>query len=175
MDSVILAMGQQLNTVDVFGITKSQSANIYWHTPENCGNKHCNEQFIAWQFVAVEEHIIDIVKCKQMNSIHHGYTWQLQKKKKNSASKLYRPSDRRLSAKLVPIFADRGSHVVSVTDSYGHILAFLDRSRYFFFQVAPQLYSRDWVDPVPDPLLLRKSVSAGNLTRASVSVATSSH
>jgi hypothetical protein len=29
MDSVILAMGQQLNTVDVFGITKSQSANIY--------------------------------------------------------------------------------------------------------------------------------------------------
>jgi hypothetical protein len=30
---------------------------------------------------------------------------------------------------------------------------FLDRSRYFFFQVAPQLYSRGWVDPVPDPLL----------------------
>jgi hypothetical protein len=35
-----------------------------------------------------------------------------------SASELYQPSDRRLSAKL-------------------------DRSRYFFFQVAPQLYSRD--------------------------------
>jgi hypothetical protein len=34
-----------------------------------------------------------------------------------------------------------------------------------FFQVAPQLYSRGWVDPVPDPLLLRKSGSAGNLTR----------
>jgi hypothetical protein len=29
-----------------------------------------------------------------------------------SASELYRPSDRRLSAKLVPTFADRGCHVV---------------------------------------------------------------
>jgi hypothetical protein len=28
-----------------------------------------------------------------------------------------------------------------------------------------QLYSRGWVDPVPDPLLLRKSGSAGNRTR----------
>jgi CBS-domain-containing membrane protein len=43
-----------------------------------------------------------------------------------SASELYRPSDRHLSAKLVPIFADRGCHVVSVTDFYGRILGFLD-------------------------------------------------
>jgi hypothetical protein len=28
-------------------------------------------------------------------------------------------------------FADRGCHVVSVTDLYGHILSFLDKSRYF--------------------------------------------
>jgi hypothetical protein len=28
-------------------------------------------------------------------------------------------------------FADRGCHVVSVTDPYGRILGFLDRSRYF--------------------------------------------
>jgi hypothetical protein len=48
-----------------------------------------------------------------------------------SASELYRPSDRRLSAKLVPTFVDRGCHVVRVTDPYGHILGFLDRSRYF--------------------------------------------
>jgi hypothetical protein len=53
----------------------------------------------------------------------------------------YRPSDRRLSAKLVSTFADRGCHVVSVPDPYGSILCFLDRSRYFFFQVASQLYS----------------------------------
>jgi hypothetical protein len=42
--------------------------------------------------------------------------------------------------------------VVSATDAHGRILGFLDRSRYYFFQVAPQLYSRGWVDPVPDPL-----------------------
>jgi hypothetical protein len=59
-----------------------------------------------------------------------------------SASELFRPRDRRLSAKLVPTFADRGCHVVSVKDRYGRILGFLDRSRYFFFQVAPQLYPR---------------------------------
>jgi hypothetical protein len=33
-----------------------------------------------------------------------------------SASVLHRPSDRRLSAKLVLTFADEGCHVVSVTD-----------------------------------------------------------
>jgi hypothetical protein len=42
----------------------------------------------------------------------------------------------RLSAKLVPALADRGCYVVSVTDPYGRILSFLDRSRYVFFQVA---------------------------------------
>jgi hypothetical protein len=54
--------------------------------------------------------------------------------------------------------------MVSVTDPYGNILGFLHRSRYFSFQVAPQLYSRGCVDPVPDPLLLRKSGGAGNRT-----------
>jgi hypothetical protein len=60
--------------------------------------------------------------------------------------------------------------VVSTTDSYDRILGFLDQSRHFFFQAAPQLYSRGWVDPVPD-LLLRKSGSAWNRTRTSRSVA----
>jgi hypothetical protein len=57
----------------------------------------------------------------------------LQKKTpwSESASELYRPSDRRLSAKWLPIFADKECHVVSVTDPYGRILGFLDRSRYF--------------------------------------------
>jgi hypothetical protein len=44
------------------------------------------------------------------------------------ASELHRSRDRRLSAKLVPTFANRGSHVVSVTDPYGRILGFLDRN-----------------------------------------------
>jgi CBS-domain-containing membrane protein len=66
--------------------------------------------------------------------------------KKNSVvlarKRTIRPSDRRLSAKLAPNFSDRGCHVVSATDPHGRILGFLDRSRYYFFQVAPQLYSR---------------------------------
>jgi hypothetical protein len=89
-------------------------------------------------------------------------------------SKLSRPRYRRLSLKLVPTFADIGCHVVSVKDPYGRILDFLDSSRYFFFQVALKLYSRGWVDPVPDPLLLRKCCSAGNRTRTSGSVARNS-
>jgi hypothetical protein len=48
-----------------------------------------------------------------------------------SASEVYRPSDRRLSAKWLPTFADKGCHVVSVTDPYDRTLGFLDRSRYF--------------------------------------------
>jgi hypothetical protein len=44
-------------------------------------------------------------------------------------------------------------------------LGFIDRSRYFFIQVAPQLFSRGWMDPVPDPLLLRKFGRVGNRTR----------
>jgi hypothetical protein len=55
-----------------------------------------------------------------------------------SASKLYRPSDRRLLVKLVlTFFANRGCHVVNVTNPYGSIFSFLDRSRYYFFQAAP--------------------------------------
>jgi hypothetical protein len=57
-------------------------------------------------------------------------------------NELYGSSDRRLSAKLVSTFADRGSHVVSVTDPYGHILGFSGPEPILFFQVAPQLYSR---------------------------------
>jgi hypothetical protein len=59
-----------------------------------------------------------------------------------SPRELYRPSDHRLSAKLVQTCADRDCHVVSMTDPYGRILCFLGRSRYFSIQVAPQLYSQ---------------------------------
>jgi hypothetical protein len=43
-----------------------------------------------------------------------------------------------------------------------------------FFRVAPQFYLQGWVDPLSDPLLLRKSGSAGNRTRPSGSVAKNS-
>jgi hypothetical protein len=74
-------------------------------------------------------------------------------------------SYRRLSTKLVQTFLDRGCHVVSAMDPHSNILDFLDWSRYYFFQVAPQLYLRGWVDPVPGSVLFRKSGSAGNRTR----------
>jgi hypothetical protein len=45
-----------------------------------------------------------------------------------SANELFRPRDRRLSANLVPAFADRECYVVSMTDPYGRILGFLDRT-----------------------------------------------
>jgi hypothetical protein len=47
-----------------------------------------------------------------------------------------------LDGEVIAKFAVRGCHVASVTDPYGRIFGFLDRSRYYFFQVAPQLYSR---------------------------------
>jgi hypothetical protein len=79
-----------------------------------------------------------------------------------SGSELYRPGDSRLSTNLMPTFVDRECHLVRVTHPYGCILSFVDWSCYFFFQVAPQLYSRGWADPVPGPLLVRKFGSAGN-------------
>jgi hypothetical protein len=59
---------------------------------------------------------------------------------------------------LMPTFVDRGGS----RGQRGRIpmavnLSFLDRSRYFFFQVVPHLSSRGWVDPILNPLLLRKS------------------
>jgi hypothetical protein len=47
-------------------------------------------------------------------------TYGTQKKLRGlqSASELYRPSDRRLSAMLVPTFVDRGCSVVSATDPH---------------------------------------------------------
>jgi hypothetical protein len=53
--------------------------------------------------------------------------WSLRKKKTplpESARKRYRPSDRRLTEKLLTTFEDTGCHVVRVTDHYGRILGF---------------------------------------------------
>jgi CBS-domain-containing membrane protein len=65
---------------------------------------------------------------------HQHFVWvslpQTKTPWSESASE-YRPSDRRLSANWLPTFADKACHVVSVTDPYGRIIGFLDRSRYF--------------------------------------------
>jgi hypothetical protein len=81
------------------------------------------------------------------------------------ASELYRLSDHCLSAKLVPTFAGRGCCVVSATNLHGHKLRFSTLQQLLFIQVAPQLSSRGLADPVPDPLLIRKSSRPGNWTR----------
>jgi hypothetical protein len=62
-----------------------------------------------------------------------GESKQLTLKKKTpwseSTSELYRPSDRPLVDEMIAnFFADRECHVVSVTDPYGRILGFIDRS-----------------------------------------------
>jgi hypothetical protein len=46
---------------------------------------------------------------------------------------------------------------------YGYIIWFLDRSRYYFFQVAPQLYSRGWANPDRVPVTYWKAGWAGAL------------
>jgi hypothetical protein len=58
------------------------------------------------------------------------------------ASEFYRPSERRLLAKLVPTFAVAGVAWSAQLIPPAISLGFLDRSRYYFFQVAPQLSSR---------------------------------
>jgi hypothetical protein len=73
--------------------------------------------------------------------------------------------ERTTSTERSPLVGEINANIFSMTDSYGRILGFLDRNCYYFFQVAPQLYSRGWMDPVKDPLLLRKSGSAGNRIR----------
>jgi hypothetical protein len=74
-----------------------------------------------------------------------------------SASELYWPSDRRLSAKLVPTFADRGVPRGQRDGSLRPCSRFSRPEPLLLYQVGSQLYSRGWVDPVPDSLLLRES------------------
>jgi hypothetical protein len=46
---------------------------------------------------------------------------------------------------LVPTSVDRGCHEVSATDPHVHILGFLDRSRYYFFQLALPLFQAQYL------------------------------
>jgi hypothetical protein len=68
-----------------------------------------------------------------------------------------------MSAKLVPTFADRGCHVVSVTDPYGRILGFI-----LFLPSSSSIVRTRLSGPRSRPKLLRKSGSAGNRISGSV-------
>jgi hypothetical protein len=62
--------------------------------------------------------------CETEASEHGQNDKNKQTPSPESTSELYRPSDRRLSAKLARTFSDRGCHVVSVTDPYTLLSAF---------------------------------------------------
>jgi hypothetical protein len=66
---------------------------------------------------------------------------------------------------FAPSFVDREVSRDQCGDSPLSLISVLDDSRYFIFQTAPHLSSRGWVDPVSDPILLRKSDNTGNRTR----------
>jgi hypothetical protein len=70
-----------------------------------------------------------------------------------------------MPTKLVPTLVDKGVAWSAQRIATAVISVFYSRSRYFSIQVAPQLSSRGWVDPVPDPLILRKS--SGSVARNS--------
>jgi hypothetical protein len=64
-----------------------------------------------------------IIHNLKLNLSNQQSSYALQQEKKLyglwSESELYRPSDRHLSAKLVPTLADRGCRVVSATNPHG--------------------------------------------------------
>jgi hypothetical protein len=63
-------------------------------------------------------------KATKFVSLYHIYIAYIKKIPwSEPASELYRPSNRRLSAKLLPTCADRECHVVSVMDPSGRILS----------------------------------------------------
>jgi hypothetical protein len=85
---------------------------------------------------------------------------KLRRRKKlrgfQSASELYRSSDRRRSEKLAPTLADRGCHVVSAASPSDRNFDFLDPEPLLFLPSSSSNCSQGRVDPVPDPLLVRK-------------------
>jgi hypothetical protein len=67
---------------------------------------------------------------------------------------------------LLPTFADSGASSGQRGGSPTVVnLSFLDRSRYFSFKQLLIYSHKGWVDPVPNPLLLRKCGISRNVTR----------
>jgi hypothetical protein len=76
------------------------------------------------------------------------------------------PTDAICRRNLVKTFVDRGVLRGQRGGSPTVVnLSFLDRSHYFSFKYLLIYPHKGWVDSVPDPLLLRKSVSNGNRTQ----------
>jgi hypothetical protein len=95
-------------------LSLKHASNISTHI-----QKHTRSTFVK------KCHAYSGMPCRLFSQVNKQTPWS------ESARELYRPNDRRFSAKWLPTFADKGYHVVSVTDPYCRILGFLDRSRYF--------------------------------------------
>jgi hypothetical protein len=120
---------------------------------------HYHPGFVQWAKLWATYQVDPVSPNKQTN-----------KQRNSVALGRQRPIDHRLSAKLVSTFADRVCRVASGTRSLRPYSRFSRPEPLLFFQVAPKLYSRGWLVPVLDQLLLRKSGSAWNRTRTSWSV-----
>jgi hypothetical protein len=78
--------------------------------------------------ISLRQHILQMWPIFSLNCyLHIAEMLRKETPRLVSESELYRTSDRRLSATLVPTSADKGCYVVSVTDPCGRILGFLDR------------------------------------------------
>jgi hypothetical protein len=90
-------------------------------------------EFKVSVFLGKEVHVPYSKRLPRKSSYSVSYTKQLNSVawvRKQTISTKQPPFD----AKFLSTFADRGWHVVSVTVPYGHILEFIDRSRYFTFK-----------------------------------------
>jgi hypothetical protein len=92
---------------------------------------HCRGPRCSPESLWATYHVITWILSHSVTRKLYTVTTTTTTPRPESASELYRPSDRRLTAKLVPTFADRWYHVVSLTDPYGLIFRFIDRNHYF--------------------------------------------
>jgi hypothetical protein len=122
---VVSSFWSFLQTVELLGWVISSSQGLYLNTGQHkhihihihipnihalCGIRNHNPGFRASE---------DNTRPRPLGYRDRPVIYKQNKKKTpwlGSASGLYRPSDRRLSAKLVPTLADRGCRVVSATN-----------------------------------------------------------
>jgi hypothetical protein len=136
--------------VTVYRIKRLKRDKAFYRCPvlHVDGEGIIKEKIHMFELECVDKNVVIPPSTKYHKSPFKGSQSNKQTNKQNKLRTLSRREnyiDRAttaLLAKLVSTFADRGCLAVSVTDSYGRILGFLDRNRHFFFQVAPHLYSR---------------------------------
>jgi hypothetical protein len=83
-----------------------------------------------------------IYEVRRSNCLQGAMTYVQTLRGLCSREKLYWPNDRRFSVKLVPTFAESGVSRGQRDGSPTAVFSILDRIRYYFFPVVPQLYSR---------------------------------